>query len=451
MRTEIERRPVVLVLAGLVVGLSAPVFLVNLVFGAVGLAVLRGMPARFAVAIGFCVGGLLSSAPVRGMTAVTPIAAIYTVASSPSQRPAGGSDFLADGPNGRLQVTAHSLVPVLGDEILVQGEARPVPQQRARTYFARGVNGVVVGSSTVITVVKHSAGVAALGAAWREAFIDYSRRRLAPKDAAVATALAFDVRTGLNEADRTALERSGTVHVLAASGLQLLTLAWLLELIGSRLPVPLLVRRISILGVLVVYSSAAGFHPGTFRAVVSAAVRDGALVLGREYDALSAVAVAGVLYLLWQPTMVFDAGFQLSMVIGAGIALFRARSAGMTPLPRLLRGSFVAWLVSVPLVAQLFGVVSIVAVPANLIAASLLPVCLLGLLASHAASYVSSTLADVLLAPATLAGHGLEATVRGFGGFRAWGFAVPAFSGYWLAALYGAGIALWRPKARPVT
>jgi competence protein ComEC len=149
--------------------------------------------------------------------------------------------------------------------------------------------------------------------------------------------------------------------------------------------------------------------------------------------------------------MVYDAGFQLSMVIGAGIAMFRSRSVGVAPLPRLLRGSVVAWLVSVPIVAHLFGIVSLVSVPANLLAAGLLPVCLLGLLASHAASYVSAVAADVLLVPATLAAHGLEATVRGFGNFRWWGFTVPAFSGYWLAAVYGAGIALWRPKARPVT
>ncbi len=202
---------------------------------------------------------------------------------------------------------------------------------------------------------------------------------------------------------------------------------------------------------LAVYSAAAGFHPGTFRAFVSTALRDGSVIVGREYDALSGIAAAGILYLLWRPNMVYDAGFQLSMVIGAGIALFRARSAGTAPLPRLLRGSVVAWLVSIPIVAQLFGIVSLVSIPANLIAAVLLPVCLLGLLASHAASFVSAAAADALLVPATLAAHGLETTVRGFGSFRGWGFAVPQFSGYWLVADYAAATGLWRPKARPVT
>ena len=123
----------------------------------------------------------------------------------------------------------------------------------------------------------------------------------------------------------------------------------------------------------------------------------------------------------------------------------------MAPAPRLLRGSLVAWMVSVPIVAHLFGLVSIVSVPANLLAAALLPVCLLAVLASHAASFVSSTAADILLVPATLSAHGLEAIVRDFGLFRWWGFTVPPFSGYWLTAVYGAGVALWRPKARPVT
>ena len=340
---------------------------------------------------------------------------------------------------------------MLGDEVSVQGYIYPLPQEREGTYLARGVAGVVSGSSTEVRVFRHASGPAAWGAAWRESFIDYSRRRLSPPDGAVATALAFDVRTDLNPEVRTELEQSGTVHVLAASGLHLLALAWILELVLSRLPIHLLIRRTFILGLLLVYSSAAGFHPGTFRAFVSTGLRDGALVVGREYDSLSGVGMAGILFLLWRPYMVYDAGFQLSMVIGAGIALFRARSAGMSVVPRLFKGSLVAWLVSIPIVAHLFGIVSVVSVPANLLAAALLPVCLLGLLASHAASFVSSGLSDIFLVPATLAAHGLEAVVRGFGTLKGWGFTVPAFSGYWLAVVYGAGLALWRPKARPVT
>ena len=451
MRTELDRRPLALALAGLVIGLSAPVFLLNLLLGVLGMVLLRGVAPRLALAAGFCLGAILAPIPPHAVLVSTPVEGVYTVASAPTPRAAGGSVFLADGSDVRLEVTSPDLAPVLGDEVSVTGQVRPLPQERERTYLARGVSGVVSGSSTVVTVIRHSTGVAAWGAAWRESFIDYSRRRLSPSDSAVATALAFDVRTDLSPEARTALEQSGTVHILAASGLHLLALAWFMELLLSRLPIPLLVRRTFILGLLLVYSAASGFHPGTFRAMVTTALRDGAVVIGREYDALSGVSAAGVMYLLWRPNMVYDAGFQLSMVLGAGIALFRSRSVGVAPFPRLLRGSVVAWFVSIPIVAHIFGIVSLVSIPANLMATALLPICLLGLLASHVASFVSVSASDILLVPATLAAHGLEAVVSGFGTFRWWGFALPAFSGYWLVAIYGAALALWRPKARPVT
>ena len=451
MRTELERRPLILALAGLVVGLTAPGFLLNLAFGVAGLVWLRGFGPRLAIAIGFCLGALLAPVTPDAVSKPMAVNGVYTVVSAPVHRPEGGAVFLAEGPGGRIEIASPNLVPVLGDDVAIQGQLRPLPQERERTYLSRGVSGVMTGTATTVTVVRRASGPAAWGASWRESFIEFARRRLAPADAAVATALAFDDRSGLSQDDRTALERSGTVHVLAASGLHLLALAWALELVLSRLPITLLVRRALILALVLVYSAAAGFHPGAFRALVSTALRDGALIAGREYDALSGIGLAGMAYLLWRPYMVYDAGFQLSMVIGSGIALFGLRSAGMAPLPRLARGSLVAWLVSVPIVAHLFGIVSLVAIPANLVAVALLPICLLGLLAGHALSFVWAAGSDAVMVPTTLAAHGLEAVINGFGSWRGWGFTVPAFSGYWLAVVYGAALLLWRPKARPVT
>ncbi len=219
VRTELERRPLVLALAGLTVGLSAPVFLANPLFGLAGFAFLRGFPARIALAVGFCVGALLAPVMPQTVVGVEPVDGVYTVTSPPTPAPGGGSVFLADGNGYRLEVAAPGLVPVLGDEVSIQGRARAVPQERERTYLSRGVVGVVSGGSTAVTVVRHATGIAAWGSAWRESFVDYSRRRLDPADSAVAVALAFDIRTDLSRSDRTALEQSGTVHVLAASGI----------------------------------------------------------------------------------------------------------------------------------------------------------------------------------------------------------------------------------------
>ncbi len=109
------------------------------------------------------------------------------------------------------------------------------------------------------------------------------------------------------------------------------------------------------------------------------------------------------------------------------------------------------WLVSVPIIAHLFGVVSIVSIPANILAGALLPICFLGMLGAHAASFVSDGFSQVILVPTSVAVHGLELVVHGFGLFRGWGFRVPPFNGYWLVPIYGLAIALWKPRERPVS
>jgi competence protein ComEC len=351
----------------------------------------------------------------------------------------------------RLEVTSVSVIPVLGDIVTIEGKAKPLSAEYERTYLARGVTGVVTASAASVAIVQHVTGPMAWGTTWRESFLDFTGRKLSGEDNAVVAALAFDVRTGLTLPARDALEQSGTVHVLAASGLHLLTLVWFLELLLSRLPLPYFVRRTIILMLSGLFSIAGGIHPGTFRAWVSTALRDGSVISGRPYDALSALGVAGVAYLTWRPSAVYDAGFQLSMILGAGIALFRTQTSGTPFLPRVLKGAVSVWLVSLPIVANLFGIVSLVSIPANLLAGLLLPVCFLGLLAGHAASFFSDGLSQVILVPAVFAAHGLESIVYGFGHFRGWGFRVPPFNAYWLVPIYGLALILWKPKERPIS
>lgn len=452
MRTEFERRPALLLLIGLIVGLTALTFLANCAVMLLGMCTLRTLPARFCLAFAFCIGVLLApQLPQEGLTSPKAVNGRFTVISPPTRLMSGGSSFQVESNGERLEIASASLVPVLGDDVTIEGTAKPPPEQFARTYLARGVTGVVTPNSAQVAVVAHAGGIMAWGAAWRESFIDFCNRRLSGEDAGVVSALAFDVRTGLSLSTRTSLEQSGTVHVLAASGLHLLTLAWFLEFLLLRFPVPYLVRRTIILALCGLFSAAGGLHPGTFRAWISTAMRDGSVMAGRSFDGVSALGVAGVLYLLWRPNMVYDAGFQLSMVLGAGIAIFRSQTSGTAILPRLAKGSLSIWLLSVPIVANLFGVVSIVSIPANLLATAILPFCFLGLLAGHAASFVSEAISQVIMVPTVLAAHGLESIVHFFGLSRAWGFHVPPFNGYFLVPIYGVALALWRPKERPVS
>ncbi len=295
MRTEFERRPALLCLIGLVVGLTATIFLANWLVVLFGLWFLRSMPARLWLALGFCSGCVFAPGlPVAGFSVPTDVSGRYGVISPPTRLLSGGSSFQVEADGVRLQVESLSVVPVLGDEVSIEGNAKPPPDDFLRTYLARGVTGVVTPASGQVAIVRHTTGVMAWGATWRESFLDFCGRRLNGEDESVVSALAFDVRTGLSLPTRTALEQSGTVHVLAASGLHLLTLAWFLEFMLVRLPLPYLIRRTIVLGLCGLFSVAGGLHPGTFRAWVSTAMRDGAVFSGAGFDGLSSLGVAGV-------------------------------------------------------------------------------------------------------------------------------------------------------------
>lgn len=451
MRTELERRPSLVALIGLIVGLTAPAYGVNLIWLVVGLIVCRPWVARGALVVGFLGGALLAPTPPSPVEAKQQIDAVLAVSSSPTLSRGGGCVFLASSGGRTIEVVSPDLIPVIGDEVQVTGDVKPLPQEREKSYLSRGISGIAAGRSLNVTIVRHVTGPAAWGAQWRESFLGFTRRSLSGDDAAIADALAFDVRTDLSQDTRDALEQSGTVHVLAASGLHVFAIGFFLELMLRYLPIPYLVRQIFILGCLLLYSAASGFHPGTVRAVIASAFRDTSVVAGRGYDALSALAVAGGAYLTWRPAMVYDSGMQLSLVLGAGVAVFRTGERGSDGWRGMTKSAVVGWMTSVPIVAQLFGLVSIVSIPANAIAVVLLPVCLLSLLGAHALSGVWPFGSQVLIAPGIAAAHALGWVVHVFGSAREWGFRVPAFSGYWLVPIYGAALMLWKPRARPAT
>ncbi len=133
-------------------------------------------------------------------------------------------------------------------------------------------------------------------------------------------------------------------------------------------------------------------RPGAsvLRAAVMGGVAVLALASGRSRAAVPALAGSVVLLLLGAPELASDAGFALSVAATAGIVLVspswsRALRAQGSPRPvaDALAVSAAAGLVTAPLVAALSGVVSVVSLPANLLAApAVAPATVLGLLAA---------------------------------------------------------------------
>ena len=188
-------------------------------------------------------------------------------------------------------------------------------------------------------------------------------------------------------------KRSGLAHLLAVSGMNIVLLAVLAGVVLAAAGVPLRQRLLCILGLIAVYVPVAGGGPSIQRAGLMGAAGVVAALAGRPRSRWYAVlaALAGTLAL--DPRASGDIGWQLSFAAVIGILLASAPigAALAGPRPGRVRAALAegagltiaATLATAPLIAFHFGTLSIVTLPANLLAAPLeAPVMWLGMLAA---------------------------------------------------------------------
>jgi competence protein ComEC len=145
------------------------------------------------------------------------------------------------------------------------------------------------------------------------------------RERGLAKALLIGVRDELDPDQKTAFARSGTMHVLAVSGMHV-GLIWavisaLLARFGNR-RTPRIARGIVILFVLWAYAGLTGGEASVLRATVMCSLFTiGGIVL-RASGHLNSLFAAAFLLLLWDPLLLWQLGFQLSFLAVLGIILF---------------------------------------------------------------------------------------------------------------------------------
>lgn len=196
--------------------------------------------------------------------------------------------------------------------------------------------------------------------------------------AGVIVALANGDARGIGEPQWRVLRASGTVHLVAISGLHISLIAgvvfflarFLWALPGTtvlRVPAPVF-GAVSALAAAAAYAALAGFVVPAQRALIMLAVAMSGIVLRRRFPPAQVLAAALLLVLLYDPLSAMAAGFWLSFAAVAVILFVAHEESAGSRLRRFGTLQLAITLGLLPLMLALFQQVSLSAPLANLLA-----------------------------------------------------------------------------------
>lgn len=301
-------------------------------------------------------------------------------------------------------------------------------------------------------------------------------RHLERPQSALAAAVLLGARERVDPEQTEAFMETGTVHLLAISGLHVGILAWVLLLVVRRAPIP---RGWGLAGVAVLvvfYMLLTDARPPVVRATILVLVICGAMYLNRRPVSFNSLAAAALVVLAVNPADLFHAGAQLSFLAVAGLMYFGPRWIYPTrdpgPLKRMIaenRGwlpwmvwafgkgarrltlvSGMIWLLTMPLVMARFHLLTPVAVLLNTLLWIPMALALMSGFATLVLGTVATPLGQVLGAFCDANLRLLQSSVNFARDVRWSHFWVPGPADWWLVAFYGGlGLLAAFPGLRP--
>lgn len=282
----------------------------------------------------------------------------------------------------------------------------------------------------------------------KQLFLTGLRRALPEPESGLAGGITVGDKRGpgteLNDTFRTV----GLVHIVVLSGYNITVVLNAAATIVKRLPY---VFQFGTSGLVVLFFILmSGGAATAVRAGIMALLAVFARETGRQFIALRALGVVAVGMVLWNPwTLAFDPSFQLSALATVGMIIFTPLLAARMQwvperfgLREIVASTLGTQLTVLPLLLYQNGQLSLVALPANILALPVMPAAMFFSGIAAFAGLMAGPLAPIIALPAYLLLGWVIGIAQLFAAFPFASLSLPAFGAWWLILLYGALCAL---------
>lgn len=219
----------------------------------------------------------------------------------------------------------------------------------------------------------------------REYILTFIKKYLHQNSQGIISAILLGERGSISKDTKQLFKKTGTMHLLAISGLHtgIVALVCIAILHGIRFPARLIWILTALF--LIVYALLTGYRMSVVRSVVMGELFLIGLIVNREIDVLNSLALAALVILIFSPVQLFDIGFQLSFTAVFWICIITPiiKNFLISKIPRILLShrqikkiyyyvimvfsvSLSAWIGTAPLIAYYFGIFTPISLVSNL-------------------------------------------------------------------------------------
>ena len=361
---------------------------------------------------------------------------------------------------------SHSLVQY-GDEVHITGKLElPEPfdtglgrQFEYPQYLAAQGIGYEISFARVSTYGNAGNPLRAAAFSIKERYLQGIRSVLPEPEAALAGGITVGDKRSIGPELTTAFQRDSLIHMIVLSGYNITVV--LNAVAYSLAAVPRFAQFGGSIFVVIFFILMSGGASSAVRSGLMALIAVYARATHRTYLGERALAAVAFAMVAWNPwTLSFDPSFQLSALATLGLILFTplfatlfARVPERFSLREILASTCATQIMVLPLLLYQNGTLSLVSLPANLLALAPVP---LGMLFSFIAALggmLFGSYAAVLALPAYALLWYIVSIAQFFGGLPFAAVSIPAFSAWWVFAAYTAmfaGLILLRKRYLPV-